>query len=89
VKFTWDPTKAESNLEKHGISFKEATTVFDDPLAVSGDDLLYPERSFTIGISKNSRTLYCVYTEPNDDETRIISCRRATSHERRRYEEGT
>jgi uncharacterized DUF497 family protein len=33
MKFAWDPNKAASNLEKHGVSFEEATTVFGDPLS--------------------------------------------------------
>jgi len=89
VRFTWDPKKAQSNVRKHRVSFEEAATVFEDSLAVTADDLLDPERSFVIGLSKRERVLYCVYLEPDDDEIRIISARRATSHERRKYEEGT
>jgi len=38
MKFEWDPTKSESNLKKHGISFHEASTVFGDPLAITFND---------------------------------------------------
>jgi uncharacterized DUF497 family protein len=38
MKFEWDPTKAESNVKKHNVSFDEAASVFLDELAVSGTD---------------------------------------------------
>jgi len=44
MRFTWDPTKAASNLRKHGVSFEEALTVFGDPLARIHDDPLHSER---------------------------------------------
>ncbi|MFZ5469136.1 MAG: BrnT family toxin [Myxococcota bacterium] len=88
VQFTWDPRKVTSNLRKHGVSFEEATTVFADPLAVVVEDALYAERAILIGQSEKQRVLFTVFVELNADSIRIISARRATSHERRRYEEG-
>ena len=44
MKFEWDPRKAEASLEKHGISFHEAATVFGDPLA-----LTYPDPDHSMG----------------------------------------
>lgn len=38
MKFEWDSKKAESNLQKHGVSFDEGATVFLDPYAISGPD---------------------------------------------------
>jgi uncharacterized DUF497 family protein len=38
VTFTWDPKKAEANRRKHGVDFREAATVFDDPLSVAFQD---------------------------------------------------
>jgi len=38
VIFEWDPDKAAANLEKHGVGFEEAATVFADPLAATFDD---------------------------------------------------
>jgi uncharacterized DUF497 family protein len=89
VRFTWDPQKAESNLRKHRVSFEEAMTVFGDPLALVKVDAVHPERFVTIGLSERERLLFCVYAETGKDETRIISARRATPHERRNYEEAT
>lgn len=88
MRFIWDPRKAESNQRKHRVSFEEATTVFDDELALYSADSLDSHRTVIIGMSKRERVLYCVYTEPAEDETRIISARRVTPHERRKYEEG-
>jgi uncharacterized protein len=89
VQFTWDPRKAAANLRKHGVSFAEAATVFADPLALAVSDALHPERDILIGQSERHRILLAVYAEVDDDTIRIISARRATSHERRGYEEGT
>ena len=88
MQFTWDPKKAESNLKKHGVSFNEAVTVFADPLALVIEDPLYGERAILIGQSERQRLLFTVFVELAEDWVRIISARRATSHERRRYEEG-
>jgi len=89
VRFTWDPRKAAVNLRKHGVSFDEAASVFADPLALAVEDAVDPERALLIGLSDRRRLVLSVYTEVDDDTIRIISARRATSHERRHYEEGT
>jgi len=88
LRFTWDPRKAVSNLRKHGVSFNEAVTVFADPLAAMLEDALDADRSILIGRSAMGRTLLTLFVELSHDTVRIISARRATSHERRRYEEG-
>jgi len=88
VRFTWDPQKAASNLKKHGVSFVEAASVFADPLAAMVEDALDPERAILIGQSEKGRVLLVVFIEQSEDTIRIISARRATSHERKRYEEG-
>ncbi len=89
VRFTWDARKATANLRKHGVSFEEAASVFADPLALAVEDAVEPDRALLIGLSDRRRLLLAVYTEIDDDTVRIISARRATSHERRHYEEGT
>jgi uncharacterized protein len=88
VNFTWDPRKAASNRKKHGVSFEEAATVFADPLALAIEDELYPDRALLLGVSDRQRVLLVVHVELSDETIRLISARRATSHERRRYEEG-
>ncbi len=89
MRFTWDPRKAAVNLRNHGVSFDEAASVFADPLALAVEDAVDPGRALLIGLSDRRRLVLSVYTEVDDDTIRIISARRATSHERRHYEEGT
>jgi uncharacterized protein len=86
VRFTWDPRKAASNVRKHGVSFEEATTVFADPLARIVEDAVHAERALIVGESIARRILVTVYVEIEEDETRIISARKATRPERRLYE---
>jgi uncharacterized DUF497 family protein len=88
MQFTWDAKKAAGNAKKHGVDFKEAVTVFADPLALFVQDEMYDHRTILIGLSEKHRVLFTVFVEAADDSIRIISARRATSHERRRYEEG-
>jgi uncharacterized DUF497 family protein len=87
VKVEWDPQKAASNKRKHGISFLEAITCFADPLGLLLEDEAHRERLVLIGVSEKSRVLYTVFAELADDVIRIITARKATTHERRRYEE--
>ena len=54
LTFEFDPAKAAANLKKHGVSFDEARTVFNDPLAQTFPDELHSEdedRSITLGLS--------------------------------------
>jgi uncharacterized DUF497 family protein len=88
VNFTWDPRKAASNRKKHGVSFEEAAPIFGDPLARVIEDAVDPERMLLLGMSERQRLLLVVHVEPSEDTIRLISARRATSHERKRYEEG-
>jgi uncharacterized DUF497 family protein len=86
----WDDGKAKANREKHGVSFEEARTVFDDPLYVDfyDPDHSYDEhRHIIIGRSEQGRLLLVSYTERGDD-IRLISSREATPAERKDYEEG-
>ena len=88
LNFEWDPKKAESNIEKHGVSFEEASTVFRDPLSLTIDDPLHStgeERMVQIGISYKNRLLVVVHTERGDN-IRIISARKASKRERDNYE---
>ena len=88
MRFAWHDEKAKSNAKKHGVSFDEASTVFADPLAVVIEDAVNEERTIIIGLSTRHRVLFTVFVEISDDEVRIISARRATPHERKKYEEG-
>ena len=86
-RFEWDDAKAAENVVKHKLTFEEAKPVFDDPGAVTcSDDNPDENREITIGYAGNL-LLFVVSTE-RDGRTRIISARRATRAEKRRYEDG-
>ena len=90
MQFEWDPRKAADNLLKHGVTFHEAATVFDDLLAITYPDPDHSEDEFrllTFGTSAERRLLVIAHTE-RGDTIRIVSARRATRGERRIYEEG-
>ena len=87
-RFEWDPLKAASNLKTHGISFTEARSVFDDPFLLRVLDETHPDRFVAIGQSDQGQLLVTVVVEKTY-LIRIISARRATRHERQRYEEET
>ena len=66
MNFEWDEEKAGANLEKHGVSFEEAKTVFDDPLYVDfydPDHSADEHRYIIIGESQQGRLLVVSYTE--------------------------
>ncbi|MBI4702404.1 MAG: BrnT family toxin [Deltaproteobacteria bacterium] len=87
--FEWDADKAAANRRSHGVSFEEALTALADPRAIEAPDLLDPERHVTIGYSALSRMLFVVHIEVlAGRRTRIISARRASHAQRRKYEEG-
>lgn len=88
MRCVWDPRKASLNTQKHGVTFEEAATVFSDPLALIIEDESHPENARILGESAASRILLVVFVERRRDVMRLISARRATRHERRRYEEG-
>ena len=90
--YAWDPAKAASNFRKHGIRFEEAVDAFDDPLALTVADRVEKKgerRWQTLGIVGGAIVLFVAHTEEDEGEdeiVRIISARRATRQERRRYE---
>ena len=90
MQFEWSENKAASNLSKHGVSFEEAKTVFDDPLYVDFYDPDHSEdeeRYLIVGQSNRGRLLIVSYTE-RGDSIRLISARELTRAERSAYEEG-
>ena len=88
MKFEWDTTKAQTNQHKHGVTFEEARTVLADYLSVTIPDPLHPDteqRFVTLGMSEKHCFLVVVHTD-TETTVRIISARKATLQERRRYE---
>jgi len=90
-RFTWDASKARSNFIKHRVSFWEARTIFEDPLARIHDDAVHSERErreIIVGHSGRGRLLLVSFTE-RGGAIRLVSARRATRHERQDYEESS
>jgi uncharacterized DUF497 family protein len=87
MKFEWDEPKNQTNIQKHGFDFVDAPEVFDSPLLEAIDDRedYGEDRWIGIGMLK-TWVVVVVYTEPDEETVRIISMRKATSHERSRYE---
>lgn len=88
MRFVWDPAKATLNYMKHGISFGDAITAFDDPTGLYVPDQGHPERGNLIGQDSTRKLLFVVHVEllsESPPATRIISARRASGPERDRY----
>ena len=92
VQFMWDGKKAAQNLQKHGVSFEEAQTVFFDENALEFFDPDHSEdedRFLMLGMSFRFRILLvCHCLRQSGNMIRIISARKATRKEKNRYEKG-
>jgi uncharacterized protein len=89
MRFEWDEKKAAANIEKHGVSFEDAVTVFYDPLAatfIDPDHSIGEPREITVGYSRSSKLLVICHTERVENTIRIINARTATRAERQRHE---
>lgn len=90
MNFAWDTNKAIKNLQKHGINFEEAKTVFDDYDALQIYDPDHSEnedRFILLGMSEVLRILVvCHCYRENNETIRIISARKATKTEQKEYE---
>ncbi len=89
MEFEWDPAKAAYNLRKHDVHFEDAVAVFLDPNRVETYDGREPygeDRWKTVGVAEPN-LLCVVYTlrQPDDEHIRLISARKADTHERKHY----
>ncbi len=90
MEFEWDDRKAAKNLKKHGVSFREAASVYGDPLAITFEDpdhSIDEHRLLTFGTTRTGKMVIVSHTERNRS-MRIISARLMMKHERITYEEG-
>ena len=89
IVFSWDDKKESQNLQKHGVSFEEAATVFADEnarLKHDPDHSQREDRFLLLGFSAKLRMLVVVHAYRHDEtEIRIISARKATRNERKQY----
>ncbi len=90
--FDWDPEKDQGNIEKHGISFDEASSVFFDDKAILFDDPEHSEdedRFLLLGMSEKANLcIVCHCYRESDTIIRIISARKASKKEEMRYVRG-
>jgi len=88
MRFDWDEQKRKENIRKHGFDFSDAWKVFDLPMLTEFDDRedYGEERWVGIGMLE-ARVVVIVFTERGEDTVRIISLRKALSHERDKYEQ--
>ena len=93
MRFEWDEAKNRRNLTKHRLSFDMAIEVFDDPkiLSLPDREVEGEERWHSVGLIRGTVVVLVAhaYRDEGDEEVvRIISARKATPTERRRYEKG-
>ena len=88
VKFEWDENKNETNIEKHGLDFEDASEVFDIPMLIALDRRqdYGGDRWIGLGLLEHL-VVVVVCTYRDSDIVRIISMRKALQHERFQYEE--
>ncbi|HEX3527116.1 MAG TPA: BrnT family toxin [Thermoanaerobaculia bacterium] len=88
MRFGWDPVKAAANLEEHGVSFAEASTVLSDDFALTREDpgALGEQRFVTLGLSDSGNLLVVVYTHRQPDLLRVISAWKANRRQSLKYE---
>lgn len=85
IQFEWDPAKADANLQKHGVSFEEATTAFFDRLSFTTPDPLHSEdeaRFVLLGQTSAGRLIVVVHVD-RGARILLISARTDTRKERR------
>jgi uncharacterized DUF497 family protein len=88
MNFEWDERKNETNIDKHGFDFADAHRVFDSPMIVELDERYDYGEDRLIGAGMlDGRVVVLVYAELDEDTIRVISLRKALSHERKRYEQ--
>ena len=91
ISFVWDDVKAQINMEKHGVSFEEAQSVFNDEQALlifDPDHSMDEDRFVILGLSNEAHLLVvCHCYREQGEQIRIISARKATKNESKTYKE--
>ena len=87
MNYQWDPAKAEANVKKHDVEFAGAVGVFEDPNAITIEDLDAEgeQRFLSMGMDVLGRIIVVAYKYRGED-VRLISARKASKKEVRVYE---
>ena len=88
MRFEWDDEKNKSNILKHGFDFADAWEIFEAPMLTGLDDRedYGEERWIGVGLLRG-HIIVVVFTERDADTIRLISLRKASKHERTKYEQ--
>ncbi len=84
--FQWDAEKNAANVAKHGISFEQAAQIFRAPILKRLDDRRDYQETRFIALGTYDGEVLCVVFTERDGDIRLISARKASRHERERYE---
>ena len=88
MQFGWDEHKRRINIKKHGIDFLDAPEIFQGPMLVNLDEKNDYGEDRYIGIGfLRKKAVVVVFTEPQPEITRIISLRKATKDEEKRFKD--
>ena len=90
MRFEWDDSKAAKNATKHGVTFDQAITAFDDPFALITLDAKHSKterREWLLGESDMGVVVVVFTIRQPGNIYRVISARKAKRKERKRYEE--
>ena len=88
MKFIWDRRKNKLNIKKHGLDFADVHKVFESPMLAGIDSRVEYNEERWIGVGlMEDRVVIVVFTEPEEDTIRVISFRKATAYERKKYEQ--
>ncbi len=88
MRIEWDENKNKVNIQKHGVDFRDAAYVFSDPFQLNiadEDHSDHEERWIVLGKNLNDTLLLVVHTDRSHNVIRIISARKATKNEQKRY----
>lgn len=88
LNFDWDTEKAKINFQKHGVSFEEAMTVFEDPealLIADPEHSTEEDRFILLGLSSSFRLIIVCHCYRKEETIRLFSARKATKSERNQY----
>ena len=91
-RFAWDDVKARRNVQKHGVSFEEAKSVFLDLFAIESFDVMHStdeDRFIIVGRSNRDRVLVVAFALPDEETIRLISARQAHKREEQDYEKNS
>jgi len=87
MRFLWDEAKRLTNLHTHGLDFLDVAEIFHGPVLEAADTRHDYGEDRLIGVGfLGGLVVVLVYTEPEEETVRVISLRKAFSHERERFE---